>query len=231
MPSKSLTLLDTRLLRNEALFLPLVSKSPPKKYTADEIERAAAYLLFAHAEIELFLEERCKEVALSALEKYESSGQPSKTLTVMLGYFGKSHNVPGEINSANAAESDALKSHSAKHISVSAKSVAMASAAVTAYFAKVEKNNGVKEKHVLELTLPLGVHAKAFDSIWLAEMSTFGSERGNPAHVGISAIQSQTDPFDYQVRIKNVLNGPKGSVSGAGAITSLISLDSVLGAL
>jgi len=77
------------------------------------------------------------------------------------------------------------------------------------------KNHGVKEENVLALLLPLGVHADQLDPTLLADLSSFGTARGEVAHTSTVGIAKWADPKDELDR-------------ASALVASLLGLDEVL---
>ena len=50
------------------------------------------------------------------------------------------------------------------------------------------QNNGIKEKDILKILLPLGFPFSSIDSTWLTSINSFGSLRGELVHKNINQI-------------------------------------------
>ena len=71
----------------------------------------------------------------------------------------------------------------------------------------VKNNNGIKEKNILGLLLPLGVAANTLDHTWLVAMNNFGIIRGDAAHKSARKIftTQQINPADEWQAFKSLL--------------------------
>lgn len=83
---------------------------------------------------------------------------------------------------------------------------AVVSDAVTKHHKKINDNHGIKERNVLSLFLPLGLKYSALDPIWLADLDSFGSRRGDTAHRSYGS-QVQPDPVQERVDVRRIING------------------------
>lgn len=50
------------------------------------------------------------------------------------------------------------------------------------------QNNGIKEKDILKILLPIGIPIASIDSTWLTSINSFGSLRGELIHKNINQI-------------------------------------------
>ena len=73
------------------------------------------------------------------------------------------------------------------------------------YYKQVKDNNGVKEKNLLALFMPLGLPSSAVNATLLPNLDGFGSDRGTHAHHAASAVVTPLDPETEYKRVKNVL--------------------------
>lgn len=224
--------LQDGLARLEMVFLPKQKVAPPATYSDDELTSAKAYLVFAHAELEDYLEACCRQKAACALEALVTSGTAGITALSLVSHFGVSLSVASDIVKYQERYTKLAPDFPNHNPNVTRPLLARLKDAVSAYVEQCHKNNGVKEKDLLQLLIPLGISPFEMDPAWIAEMNAFGVDRGSHAHRGLSGVQQITDPFLSQQRMMRILNGPPGSaLPTAGSsfrIFSLHSLDEFL---
>jgi hypothetical protein len=80
--------------------------------------------------------------------------------------------------------------------------------AFVSYVSRINDNNGVKSKNLEKLLFPLGIHERHLVMLatWLAQMNSFGTNRGTLAHKGISA-QRPPDPLTQLQTVEQLLSG------------------------
>ncbi len=73
--------------------------------------------------------------------------------------------------------------------------------AVNYYLTGLDRNHGIREKHLLRIFLPLGVSHKQLDSRLIAACNQLAQKRGEFAHASIKTHQ-QVDPKTERDNIK-----------------------------
>lgn len=71
----------------------------------------------------------------------------------------------------------------------------------------LRNNNGIKEENLKKLFNPLGYKIESFSAEFLANLDTYGAERGQVAHSSASAIQTQLDYQTEVDKINDLVNG------------------------
>lgn len=166
-------------------FLPAISSVG--MYQPEEFDRTRAFILLAHAEVEMFLERSCLSVLNTAHSQWLYDFRPRTALMAVLA-FARPEPVP-----------------MAKARGQSSLLVAVDRARI-AYGDGVYNNHGVKESSVLSLVLPIGVRESELDGTWLIDMDTFGAQRGAVAHQS-AAVQTPPDPRDTVDLVARVIVG------------------------
>lgn len=179
--------LINRIRDLRATFLP--DRDPVGNYLPADYDRIAAFLLLGHAEVESFIEQRCLEIASEVVAKWAADSEARSTIVALTAF---SHRQ----GQSGLPESGAGRSRIREVVDEAKKS----------YSAVVHKNNGIKEKNLLELYLPLGLRESQFPSGFLAAMDTFGTERGGFAHTGIGS-QTPPDPVEALNRVTQAVVG------------------------
>ena len=148
---------------------------PTLVYSPRELDRARAYRVLAHAEMEAYLEERATSIVRQALAEWKKSGFVSRTVAALLAFSGRPMELPPESLTApkpNQVKDWPDKVYLTRKIDSAARS----------FFYTLEHNHGVKEENILGLMLPIGVPHDSLDPVWLAAMNSFGETRGEAAH-------------------------------------------------
>jgi hypothetical protein len=184
--------LERRLKKLRKRFLPAVF-SPVGNYTDRQLDYARGYRLLAHAEIEAFLEDRCRQVANSTLKQYRVDRQPKSVLLNLLSF----HLVQDQLsNNKMKAIYSAKKDHCDESLTD----------ANSAYNKVLSKNQGIREDNMLKMILPIGLDPAKIDATWLNTLDAFGANRGEIAHTSIKT-QQQIDPQDEFKTVKSLLKG------------------------
>lgn len=150
---------------------------------------ARAFLVLSHAEVESFLEEWAKEIARSAETVWKGKNRLTPPLAFLLAALVDRLAIP-----------DVLGVQDAPH-----RFGELTEKAFAKYYKQVKDNNGVKEKNLLALFMPLGLPSSAIGPTLLPNLDGFGSVRGTHAHHAASAVVTPLDPENEYKRVKNVL--------------------------
>jgi hypothetical protein len=170
--SRRFITLNKELNRLRKQFLP--KASPTGEYTDRQLALTIAYVVFAHAEIEAYLEDRAKDVAIDAKKNWDSSKKASRVLVSLLAFSGQMMAVPPDtLNPVQGTKTVPLE-----RIDVDEK----IKLAVNSFVKVINQNHGVKEANILALLLPIGIDSKDLDPNLLLQLNTFGEQRGLVAH-------------------------------------------------
>jgi hypothetical protein len=186
--SKRYTELEGRLAdlrRNLLDFLPPPPQSKTS-YTPQELDLTRSYVLLAHAEIEAFCEDLAGAKARSARNTFDARGKVTPSLRRILSYY---------ICKERKSWSEVLKP-----------SVPTVRIAWQSHLSTIESNNGVKRQNLEKLFYPVGIVEPHLDATWLAEMDSFGSNRGNWAHNSIKVL-NVPDPASEVATVAKLLQG------------------------
>lgn len=173
------------LRQNLLHFLP----SPPQSktsYSPQELDLTRSYVLLAHAEIEAFCEDLATAKAQSAKRTFDTHGEVAPSLRRMVSYY-----ICKERKSWSEV------------VAPLPRTVASAS---QSHLAMIENNNGVKRQNIERLFYPVGIVGPHLDDTWLAQMDSFGSNRGGWAHNSIRVL-NLPDPASEVKAVERVLEG------------------------
>lgn len=213
----------------EAVFLPAAIKMPPDVYSSVELTTAKAFVVFSHAQLEDYLEEACLEKANRTLHRVQFAGAIDVTALSLISHFGDKRLIPGETTKYKERNSSLAPDFPTYDSKVNRSLLSRLKDAVTGYAANCRANNGVNERSLMQLLVPLGLDPLRWDSLWVGEMQAFGSDRGSHAHRGLAGVRRISDPFQSKERIHRILEGPPGAAAvGNVQIYSLRTLDAFL---
>lgn len=166
--------------------------SPTGAYNMQQYDKVRAYRLLVHAEVESYLEDRARDVATSAYNKWLRDHRPRSVLISLLAFHLQQEGL-------SAQKLREVLGGSRRHTDDSVKS------ANQSYNKMLSDNNGIKEENVLRILLPLGIEAGDLDSAWLTTIHDFGRKRGETAHTSIRT-QQPPDP-ESELRIVSEIVG------------------------
>jgi hypothetical protein len=174
--------LERELSRLKKQFLPKIS--PTGSYSDRKLSLTIAYRVLAHAEIESYLENRAEEVVLHAKRKWDSDGNSSRTLVAIVAF----------------AENKRTASASFLNDKIRF--------AVDIFQTTIRENHEIKEKNILNLMLPIGIDNNDLDTVFLANMNTFGEDRGLVAHSSATLyrVTNLPDPATELNRVQQITN-------------------------
>jgi hypothetical protein len=158
---------------------------PFGNYTRRQMSAAAAYTIFCHAEFESFLEGWAV-----TFTDFADSNWKAKQATRPLTHLCTFHEGRKELSS------------------VPSKDVwnEMVDKAIRQHRAVISQNNGIKESNVCKLLGPIGFDVTKIDTVLLADLSAFGTVRGDHAHQSHRLqIGKIFDPFDRQSKANALL--------------------------
>lgn len=167
--------------------------------TIEEQEMARAFAVFTHAEIEWYVERICIDFANKVLAEATNDKFSSSTLALLTFAAIEPLNGGQSLSKKSGARSLTTRVGDA-----SAKQRALA-----------EENEGIREKHLSKLFVPLGMNASHIHSAWLADVDSLSSMRGAQAHMSRSekrASHLAVNPSDlWQLCDRVVWHQPTGS--------------------
>jgi hypothetical protein len=170
----------------QATFLPV--PNPTGSYSSAEYDQTAAFLLLVHAEVEWFLERRCLTVADTAVSSWLADLKARQVIVSLAGM--------ADDRGFAALPKPGTRGKPAL--------VKLVDEAKGVYSKRVHLNNGLKEGNLLEMLIPIGISEADLPATFVADMNSFGSQRGDQAHRGVGA-RKPTDPRDALKLVARVL--------------------------
>ena len=155
-------------------------------------------------EIEAYIEDRAQELLLDTAWRYwKKSRIPSEVVVSLLAFsdvaISRPPNSLGGGPNKKAYDDVGIPLQKAYNI----------------WLKSHKDNHGIKEANVLSLLLPLGIQHTKFDTTLLADLSSYGSARGDVAHRSHYKIQVFADP---KIEHETAFN----------LITDLVKLDALI---
>lgn len=170
----------------------LPRKFDPTGTYADRVhDRARAYRLLAHAEIEWTIEQLVFTAANEAYNHWRSNGRVGRTLICLLAFLdGSQDKVPTSLPSKGPPQLfqrvERAKNEFCTYVLV--------------------ENHGIRERNLLKLLLPVGVREADLDPIWLATVDSFAQSRGEAAHRS-NRVVSPPDPRTEYSTVSQIVVG------------------------
>jgi hypothetical protein len=190
-PECSQRLLDS-LLEVQELEERFIDLRPASDYQPADYLDSRAFVVLVHGVVEDYLEGIVLEVADSALRGFAADSIPRSTLLALLAHTPSATARPPEQRGGGPwLVRDAI------------------SKARDALVTTTRDNQGIKERHVLSLVLPVGIKESDLSTTWLSYMTDLGEVRGRVAHSGRPRPGASTplDPGDALKAGRFVLPG------------------------
>lgn len=158
-------------------------------YTPRQFDRTRGYIALVHAEIESYIESKCKDLAAQRVDDWIRNRTPSPVIIALhaICYSGWSGLMPEPQFKlpTNQINVEARLQECRKQ-----------------YDQVVESNNGIKEENLKKLLVPLSVRMSDINSDWISDMNSLGATRGSIVHQSIG-MTTQPDPKETHLNIIN----------------------------
>lgn len=173
--------LDRRIKTLGMYYLP-IKNSPLIHYTKKEEDNIRAYLLLVHAELESYFETISRDKAQNALNKWLSNNKYNSQILLSLSCF---------VEQTQRVKQQQTIEDKLRQI-------------VGVFCETIKNNNGIKEKNIKELLLPIGIKNTDLDNTWLNTLNSFGSKRGEFAHT-TATVSIVPNHNDIKRDVQNIL--------------------------
>jgi hypothetical protein len=144
--------------------------------------RSISFRIVVHAEMEAFIEDRTSDLLTVAWTEWTGRRVTTDVVVGLLAYGGVSTYLPPDSLGGSANQ----QSYNDMHIVIQK--------AQNVWRQNHKNNHGIKEENVLTLVLPLGIKHTDLDTALLADLSSYGSERGRVAHSSNAFTKHYADP-------------------------------------
>lgn len=154
---------------------------PTGSYNDADYDRTRGYIALVCAEVEMFIESRCLEIAGLAVSNWMSSSTPSKVIVALhaICYSGWSGVLEG-VTFAKPTTQLCVEARLAD--------------ALKQYQQAVGDNHGIKRKNLKALLVPLSIRMSDLDETWLISVDSFGTTRGQIVHQSSVSMTQLPDP-------------------------------------
>ncbi len=197
--------LEREIDRLAAVYLPVSDQVLP---TPEEQERARAFVLLSHAEIEWYIEH--------AAEAYSASLRDAAAR----GYFNFSSLALIAFSEEKFTFGDSLGGKRDGRTIGTIFGKLHANLKII-----IDSNNGINEKSLAKFLGPLGISGR-IDSNWMNDLGGYASMRGRFAHMSgpdSAQVIATINPVDVKILCDRIVNGVNGVVGEK--ISSLLDLD------
>jgi len=186
------------------IYLPTLASTLLPSY--EEQELARAFVAFAHAEMEYYVEEALKELV---------------DVTLTAAAIGKFSSATMAMLTFGNLDKQASGTTFLKPRTVSTRIGVARSNLRTV----IKNNHGVRQANLCKMTVPLGLSKDKVDSVWLGDLETFCTARGMYVHVSrlAGASPHTVNPNDLWNKCEHLIWS--GTGASAGAINSFKSFD------
>jgi hypothetical protein len=157
--------------------------------------RSISFRIIVHAEIEAFIEDRTADLLSAAWAEWTGRRVTTDVVVGLLAYGGVATFLPPD-SLGGATEQ---KAYNDMHTVIQK--------AQNVWRQNHKNNHGIKEENVLALMLPLGIKHTDLDTTLLADLTSYGSARGQVAHKSNAYTTQYADPKEEFERAKNLVAG------------------------
>lgn len=150
-------------------------------YTAEELLKCQAFIVFSHSEVENYLEKVARRIMSEAKTRWESTLFPDRVVATLLAFRRKDVTTPPVQIKTPSKRSD---------ISI------IVGESIALQEEIISENNGIKEFNISNLLCPLGVMKDDFEEALLIQLTNIGSKRGDLVHTQSKvSLPKIRDPF------------------------------------
>jgi hypothetical protein len=177
--------LDTRVKELRKRFLP-AQFSTTGAYGAEALDKARAFRMLVHAELESYFEERAIDIVDAAFHVWRVKGKPSIPIIHLFTGVSDVPGLPSKLGTNRTA-------------------LSITGSVVASYKKNLNENHGIRIANLLQILLPIGVLEAEIDAAWIATTDGFGRKRGATAHK--AAITYAIDPKDDFQTVNQIMSG------------------------
>ncbi len=164
---------------------------------------ALAFRVQAHAEIESYFEDRVEEIATLAWRSWHSNRCMSRPALCLMAFSQRA--IQGLPDSLRPQQPNEAKGWNERLLVEE-----RLKAAVTSFTKYVRaENNGIREKNLMALLIPVGLDPAELDPLLVADLDAFARKRGEAAHSSTSAIKVREaiDPRAEYEAVLSIMDG------------------------
>lgn len=180
-----------------------IASAPP---SSDQQEQARAFVVFAHAEFEYFVEESLRSLADIVFDRAKSGAYGRSSIS-LIAFGGIDAQSGGTVLIPNKKSPRKLASRFGE--------------AHQKLVQTINENHGIRESHLAEMTIPLGLDGTMFDNTWINDLEAFCAMRGAFAHSSRTTQRANylaVNPSDIWSKCDRLL-----TTNAATSVNNLIS--------
>ncbi|MCV2367021.1 HEPN domain-containing protein [Roseateles oligotrophus] len=192
MPSASFNNLVESIQELKRIYLNDALGTPSPTY--DHQELARAFVTLVHSELEYYVEEALRDLANAALSS-AATGTFGRTSIALLAFNGMQGLTGGAVLSSG-------KRKAPRRLAT------RFGEAHSALVKTLDGNNGVREKNIAAMAIPLGLDPTNVDNTWLNDLDAFCSTRGAFAHMSRTSQRGShlaVNPHDVWTRCERLV--------------------------
>jgi hypothetical protein len=162
---------------------------PTGNYSPRKYHLILAYRLFAHAEIESFLEDIILELVEKKFDTWKRTKKPNYIMICILAASKCGwQDIETNEMSLRTIEPPKIKKDDNSITDWIERAVYQFKDEI------IKKNHGIQMSDIKRLIMPLGISMADLDQTWLTSMQSFGGQRGFVAHTSRLGIRTLPDP-------------------------------------
>ncbi|RJG57274.1 hypothetical protein D0Z70_03450 [Sphingobium terrigena] len=150
-------------------------------YSTEELLKCQAYVIFSHAEIQVYWEKVARRILREAEYRWHSSNSIDRVIASLLAFRRTERVAIPENPSQPSANADLAK---------------LIEYAIAKQKEAIDGNNGIKSANLANLLCPLGMMKDNFSPTFLIQSDQTGRKRGDLVHKSSSvSMRTIRDPF------------------------------------
>lgn len=171
-------------------------------YSERKLDRARAYRILAHAEIEYYIENIVLDIVEDKYNEWLQAKKPSYVILCLV--------AASKIGWEDIESEDGIIEIEPIKIKREDESIhQMIERSIKQYREIVKNNNGVKTRDIKRLIMPLGLALSDLDQTFINNLNSFGGQRGFIAHTSRLGVKNIPDPKSEKESIDLLLRGLK----------------------
>lgn len=162
------------------------SQNPIDSYSDKDILKCQAFVVFSHAEMQVYWESIARRILSEAQKRWETEKTMDRVIGTLLA-FRRPNSVaipldptlPSKSGNIEEIVGDSIRNHSDI----------------------INKNNGIKRANISEMFIPLGILPSDFSEQMLIQLDQTGKKRGDIVHKARkNSIRTIRDPFSDEMK-------------------------------
>ena len=159
--------------------------SPTIPYSNSNLLKCQAFVVFSHAEMQVYWEAVARRILLETERRWKSEGIAGRAIAALVA-FRKSEQT--------SVPKDPYNPHDGGNFKV------IVQGAIKSHSVVIDDNNGIKRSNIAQLLTPFGVMPEHFVETMLIQLDQTGKKRGDMVHKSSRvSIRTIRDPFADEV--------------------------------